>query len=379
LLAGEPQSATPTNCMNQQKLNNSQARAEQAGSKQHELIRLGLDVHADSIVVVRLLDHSAPQPAQRFTWAKFRAWIKTQLVLADAVHSCYEAGPFGYGLHRELVALGVQNVGVQPVCLDERHPGVNHDQSDAQELALRLDRYVAGNAKALATVRVPTPEAEQQRIESRPREQLRRAVQRLAAQGRSLLLTQGHRETTGWWLGRRWEDRKGKVPAWLRPRLEVCPRVLATLTAELNAATGALEASAPALRPKGLGGLTDAVVEREIGPWDRFTNRRQVGSYTGLCGGVSASGKRRPQLPITKHGNVRLRTALIELAWRLGLWQRDSKLVQHWWPVLGNPKASKAAKKKAIVAVARQMAVDLWRWRTGRAKPEALGWTMIGA
>ena len=169
-------------------------------------------------------------------------------------------------------------------------------------------------------------------------------------------MTQGHREKTGWWLGWRWEDLKVKVPAWLLPRLEVCRRVLATLTAELNAATGALEASAPALRPKGLGGLTSAVVEREIGQWDRFTNRRQVGSYTGLCVGVSASGKSRHQLPITKHGNVRLRTALIELAWRLALWQRDSKLVKHWWPVLGNPKASKAAKKKAIVAAARQMA-----------------------
>ena len=379
MLAGERQSATPTNCMNQHKLSNSEVRAEQVASKPHQTIKLGLDVHADSIVVVRLLDHSAPQPAQRFTWAKFRAWIKPQLALADAVHSCYEAGPFGYGLHRELVALGVQNVVVQPVCLDERHTGVNHDKSDAQELALRLDRYVSGNTKALATVRVPTPEQEQQRIESRQREQLRREVQRLAAQGRSLLLTQGHREKTGWWLGRRWEALKDKLPAWLLPRLEMFRRLLATLTAELDAATAALEASAPALRPKGLGGLTYAVVEREIGQWDRFTNRRQVGSYTGLCGGVSASGNSRHQLPITKHGNVRLRTALIELAWRLVMWQRDSKLVKRWWPVLGNPKASKAAKKKAIVAMARQMAVDLWRWRTGRAKPEALGWTMIGA
>lgn len=365
--------------MNQQQLSNSQARGEQAASKSHQSIKLGLDVHADSIVVVRLLDHSAPQPAQRFTWAKFRAWVKTQLALADAVHSCYEAGPFGYGLHRELIALGVQNVVVQPVCLDERHTGVNHDKSDAKELALRLDRYAAGNTHALATVRVPTPEQEQQRIESRQREQLRREVQRMAAQGRSLLLTQGHREKAGWWQGRRWEDLKVKLPAWLLPRLEVLRRVLATLTAELDTATSALEASAPALRPKGLGGLTYAVVEREIGQWDRFTNRRQVGSYTGLCGGISASGNSHHQLPITKHGNVRLRTALIELAWRLVLWQRDCKLVKRWWPVLGNPKASKAAKKKAIVAMARQMAVDLWRWRTGRAKPEALGWQMIGA
>lgn len=58
--------------------------------------------------------------------------------------------------------------------------------------------------------------------------------------------------------------------------------------------------------------------------------------------------------------------------------QRDCKLVKKWGPVLGNVKASKAAKKKAIVAMARQMAVDRWRWRTGRVKPEDLGWTMVG-
>jgi transposase len=365
--------------MNSQKPNNSEICAEQAANKKHQTIKLGLDVHADTIVVVRMLDHSAPQPAQRFTWGKFRGWIKTQIALAHAVHSCYEAGPFGYGLHRELVALGVKNLIVQPVCLDERHTGVNHDNSDAKELVQRLDRYVAGNTHALATVCVPTPAQEQKRTESRQREQLRREVQRVAAQGRGLLLSQGQREKGGWWEGRRWAELQTRVPAWLVARLEVFRRVLTTLTSELEAATTTLEQAAPALRPKGLGGLTYEVVEREVGQWDRFDNRRQVGSYTGLCGGVSASGNSRHMLPITKHGNVRLRTALIELAWRLVTWQRDCKLVKKWWPVLGNVKASKAAKKKAIVAMARQMAVDLWRWRTGRAKPEDLGWTMVGA
>jgi transposase len=364
--------------MTNQKSNTSEVRADQAASKKYQTLKLGLDVHADTIVVVRILDHSAPQPAQKFTPAKFLEWVKTQLALADAVHSCYEAGPFGYGLHRNLVQLGVQNVVVQPVCLDERHKGVNHDKSDARELALRLDRFVAGNAKAVATVRVPTPEEEQRRIESRQREQLKREVHRVAAQGRGLLLTQGHRETKSWWVPKRWEGLKGRLPGWLAERMEVFRRLLATLTTELDAATRALEAAAPAFRPKGQGGLTYEVVEREIADWSRFKNRRQVGSYTGLCGGVSGSGPTTHLLPITKHGNVRLRTALIELAWRLVIWQPDSVLVKKWWRVFGNPKATKAAKKKAIVAIARQLAVDLWRWRTGRVKPDALGWKMAG-
>lgn len=379
MLAGERKNATPTNDMTKQKNSNSEVRAEQVASKKLQTIKLGLDVHADSIVVARILDHSAPQPAQRFTPAKFNEWIKTQLPLAEAVHSCYEAGPFGYGLHRSLVQLGVQNLVVQPVCLDEHHKGVNHDKSDAKELVMRLDRYVAGNTHAVATVRVPTPEEEQKRVSSRQREQLKREVQRLAAQGRGRLLTQGYREKKGWWEKPRWEKLRVRLPAWLVERLEVFGRMLAALSAELALATQALEKAAPAERPKGLGGLTYEVVEREVGNWDRFHNRRQVGSYTGLCGGVSASGQSHHLLPITKHGNVRLRTALIELAWRLVLWQQDCVLVKKWWPVVGNPKASRAARKKAIVAIARQMAVDLWRWRTGRVTAQQLGWVMLGA
>src|SRR5881396_535835 len=122
--------------MTKQNLNTSEVRAEQAASKKYQTIKLGLDVHADTIVVVRILDHSAPQPAQKFSPARFLDWAKTQVEAAGSVHSCYEAGPFGYGLHRDLIGLGVKNVVVQPVCLDERHTRVNHDKSDAKELAL---------------------------------------------------------------------------------------------------------------------------------------------------------------------------------------------------------------------------------------------------
>src|SRR5688572_513014 len=362
--------------MNEGTINISEVRAEQVAKKKHQTIKLGLDVHADWIVVVRMLDQSGPQPAQKFTPAKFLEWVKTQLLLGEKIYSCYEAGPFGYGLHRALLKLGVHNVVVQPVCLDERHTGVNHDKSDARELAQRLDRYVAGNVHALATVRVPTPEEEQKRAASRQREQLKREVQRIAAQGRSLLLTQGFREKKGWWTDRRWAPLSATLPTWLVEQLEVFRRVLRTLRTELDAATDVLEKAAPAARPKGLGGLTYEVVEREVGSWDRFANRRQVGSYTGLCGGISASGQSQHLLSVTKHGNTRLRTALVVLAWRLILWQPTCQLAQKWRPVLGNPRATKAARKKAIVAIARQMAVDLWRWRTGRVKPEELGWIM---
>ena len=63
-------------------------------------------------------------------------------------------------------------------------------------------------------------------------------------------------------------------------------------------------------------------------------------------------------------------------------WQKDCKAVKKWGLLLALPAArllKKAARKKAIVAIARQMAVDLWRWRTGKVKAKDLGWVMVGA
>ena len=74
-------------------------------TKQYRQIKLGIDVHADSYRIVRQIDSATPQPAQKFTPAEFLKFARKQLGLAEEVHSCYEAGPFGYGLHRELVEL----------------------------------------------------------------------------------------------------------------------------------------------------------------------------------------------------------------------------------------------------------------------------------
>ena len=77
---------------------------------------------------------------------------------------------------------------------------------------------------------------------------------------------------------------------------------------------------------------------------------------------------------MTKHGNPRLRAALVELAWRLVRFQPNYKPVRKWRETLCKGAfATGAARKKAIVAVARQLAVDLWRIRTGRVTPEQLG------
>ena len=121
-----------------------------------------------------------------------------------------------------------------------------------------------------------------------------------------------------------------------------------------------------------MGALTSEVLEREILSWDRFKNRRQVASLTGMCPGVRASGNKSQSGSITKHGNRRLRTALVELAWRWVRFQPDYKPIKRSWAVLGSSRSSGAAKKKAIVAVGRHVAIDLWRLNTGRTTAEKL-------
>ena len=110
--------------------------------------------------------------------------------------------------------------------------------------------------------------------------------------------------------------------------------------------------------------------------WNNFKNRRQVGSYAGLTGGVSGSGESSADLSITKAGNRRLSACLIECSWRLVLRQPGYWLVQKWKPVLLNPKVARRRRKQAIVAFARQLLIDLWKWKTGQVSAERLGWVM---
>ena len=335
-------------------------------------IKLGIDVHADSYRVVRQVDHATSQPAQKFSPEGFLNWAKKQLELAEEVHSCYEAGPFGYGLHRQLEQLGINNVVVRPQNWDEHHKGVKTDKTDALALVQRLSRYVDGNKKELAVITVPTAEQELARSQSRQREQLLSHRLRLEAQGRSLLLYNGIRVSGRWWQPLPWSKLQRQLSPSLLELLAVIHRLLLTVQAELEQATGRLEKAAKP-QPYGVGALTSQVLEREILDWSRFKNRRQVASLTGMCPGVHASGGRSRNGPITKHGNRRIRTALIELAWRSVRFQPDYPPLKKWKLVLLNPKAAGAAKKKAIVAVGRRLAIDLWRIHTGKSTPAKLG------
>jgi len=182
----------------------------------------------------------------------------------------------------------------------------------------------------------------------------------------------GVEPVSNWWRARTFAQLQ--VPYWMKELLSNTQPILLALQEKIRALTAQLQAAANSRQPRGLGLLSSVVIDREIGSWDRFKNRRQVGSYTGLCTGEYSSGDTRVQSCVTKHGNPRLRAALVETAWRLVRFQPTYRPVIKWRKILAKGAlATGAARKKAIVALARQLAVDLWRIRTGRLSAKKLG------
>ncbi len=336
------------------------------------LIKLGIDVHQDFYVVVMQEGWSNPKPPQRFGKEAFLHWAAKLQSQGAEVHAVYEACGFGFGLQRELSALGIHCQVVCPQKLDEHNKRVKTDGLDAKALCLKLDRFVQGNRSALALVRVPSEKEEQLRAIHRQREQLVKVRKQLEAQGRSLMVNHGIEPLKNWWKRRNFAALP--VPAWMKELLKNSQPILCALQQKIAALTTQLQTAAAPNQPRGLGAMSSVIIDREIGDWIRFSNRRQIASYTGLCPGEYSSGNTRLQRCVTKHGNPRLRAALVELAWRLVRFQPNYKPILKWRATLGKGAlATGAARKKAIVAVARQLAIDLWRIRTGRLSAETLG------
>jgi transposase len=364
--------------INKTRTNNSEVRAEQAtnvATPTPEAIYLGTDLHKNSVVITRIIDQSTPQPAQRFDWEGFWKFVHKQVLLAKQVYLVYEAGAFGFWLARKLKAMSVECFVVHPEKLDPRHKRVQTDKLDSRHLADKLQRYILGNKRAMIPVHIPTQQEEERRLESRTRRHLLQLIQSQKARGRGLLLSQGFFETQLWWKDSVWEALKPQLSQALVRALEPARALIAELQKRLREVEKQLEASAPQELPRGLGRLTFVLLSRELCNYQRFRNRRGVGGFTGLCGAVSSSGEYHADLSINKAGNPYVRTLLIELAWRMIYWQPSYKGLRVWHRTTRSG-GGKRRRKMALVAVARQLAVDIWRWQTGSVTPEALGWQM---
>jgi transposase len=349
------------------------ARSSSPRDESVQIGGLGIDVHQDFYVVVEQAGGSNPKPPQRFKKEAFLHWAARLKGKSGAqVYAVYEACGFGFSLQRKLSALSIKCYVVCPQKLDEQNRRVKTDGLDAKALCLKLDRFVQGNRDALAIVRVPSEEEEQARAIHRQREQLVKARKQLEAQGRSLMVNHGLEPVQNWWKPRTFTALP--APQWMKELLANSQPILVALQQKIAALTAQLQSAASPEQPCGLGKMTSVIIDREIGDWNRFSNRRQIASYTGLCPGEYSSGNTRVQSCVTKHGNPRLRAALVELAWRLVRFQPNYHPVRKWRQILAKGAlATGAARKKAIVAVARQLAVDLWRIKTGRLRAEELG------
>src|ERR1700691_6334070 len=118
------------------------------------------------------------------------------------------------------------------------------------------------------------------------------------------------------------------------------------------------------LKVHGVGPLTATTFVLTLGSKERFKQSRDVSCYLGLRPRRSQSGDRDPQLGITKAGNTYLRSLLVECANHvLGRHGKDSSLRQ--WGLHLASRGGKQARNRAIVAVARKLAVLLHRiWIT---------------
>ena len=333
------------------------------------LLKLGLDVHLEFLMAVAQKDHANPHAPRRFTndqlIEQVKKWIAEGFQIVCVAESC----GFGFVLHRRLVEAGAQSFLITPVALNGAR---KTDKLDARALCLRLSRWLDGNRDELAPIRIPSQAEQRRRETTRRRQFLAREIRALANRGHGQVAEYCHEPLPHrWWGPRLWQKLAALAP-WVLSLLAD----LRTLILALEQQVRALEAEIKARvqdqpRPKALGELTLVTLDGEVCDWHRFSNRKQIGSYTGCCPGEHSSGGKRRVGAIDRMGNGRVRALLVEAVWRFLRWQPEWKAAQRLKLKLAD---GTSMRKKAVIALARLLAIDLWRWRTGRATMAELGW-----
>jgi transposase len=195
---------------------------------------------------------------------------------------------------------------------------------------------------------------------------------RLAAQGRALVLSQGYGMMKGaWWRPMAYRQWARLLPEWLRAELEVWQASLELLDGQIAQRKKELIQSNQELLPKGFGAQTMVQLDREIGDYHRFANRRRMGCFGGFVPREHSTGVQQRLGSITKVGSPRIRTLIIEMVWRLRQFQPNYPPIVQWREAFCG--SNQVLKKKAAVAVARRLLIDIWKMRTGRTTAQELG------
>ncbi len=250
-----------------------------------------------------------------------------------------------------------------------------NDRMDARELCVRLSRYLDGQREELRPIRIPSRAEQQRRELGRQREFWKRQVRRLENHGRALRIEHEHETLEAGWGGpRKWKRIGPQCSEFVRGQLEPVMEQIRAAKAQLDRLTQEIEALVREEKiPTGLGALTVSLIDGEVCDWQRFKHRKAVGSYTGCCPSEYSSAGIQRFGSIDRHGNKHLRTLLVEAVWRLLRWQPNWHARQKYLEKL---RHGASLKKKIAVALARQLAIDIWRWRTGRASAAELGWSL---
>ncbi len=119
---------------------------------------------------------------------------------------------------------------------------------------------------------------------------------------------------------------------------------------------------------RGIGPNSSWLYVMEFFGWREFRNRREVGSLAGLTPTPHQSGDEAWERGITKAGNRHVRSTAIQIAWAWLRWQPDSKLSLWYQQRFG--MGSGRLRRIGIVALARRLLIDLWRYLRDGVIPE---------
>lgn len=313
--------------------------------------------------------------------AGLKAKAQRQAGTTVSIVAIQEAGLDGFSLHRLLEGEGIESWVVDPasVAVSRRMRRAKSDGIDGETLLRTLMAFRRGEPRVCSMVCPPSIEEEDRRRVTRERQRLLRERIEHTNRIKGLLMSQGIRnynplgkdrhaclETLSTPQGRPLPPRmKGEIRRELE-RLDLLARQIKQVEAERDAlampSAKAVETPAVLLMNlKGVGPETATLLWLE-GLFRTFANRRQLAAYAGLAPTPWMSGRIQREQGISKSGNPRLRTAMVELAW---LWLRNQpdSALSRWF--VERVRAEGGRKRKlTIVALARKLLVALWRYVT---------------
>lgn len=302
------------------------------------------------------------------------------------VVSCYEAGRDGFWLHRYLTQAGVENLIVDSSSIEvnRRQRRAKTDRMDVEKLLSQLIRYRSGDRKVWSVVHVPSVEEEDRRHLNRELAAAKKDRTRHNNRIKGLLVGQGIRLA----IKDDFLERLDAIRTWdgapLQPglmmrlhreyeRMKLAERQIKELERErIEAIRHSEDPSVDMVRQllklKGIGLNSAWLYTMEFFSWRKFRNRKEVGALAGLTPTPHESGSSSRERGMSKAGNRHIRGMAVEIAWGWLRYQPESELTQWYEERFGH--GSSRIRRIGIVALARKLLVELWRYLETGAIPK---------